>query len=232
MKELNEYLKNLNEYFKERIESIFIYGSNAHVEESLLKNNINLMIITDKIEGDDIKQLSKPTNKWMKNNPIPIFMGLEEWYDSSDVYAMEYSDIKDNHKILVGKNIIENIQIEKSDIRLQCETETKNLLMRLRSHYLQYADNPERVLDSFIPVTKTIIAIFKAILKIKEIKVPEKNTDIIKSVGELLNINEDFYLKLVCTKEQHCKLKKEEIYETTNTLIHELSKLLKHVNNL
>ncbi len=33
-------------------------------------------------------------------------MNIAEWYSSFDVYAIEYSDIRENYRIIYGENII------------------------------------------------------------------------------------------------------------------------------
>lgn len=237
MKELDILLNNLKENFGERLKSVFIYGSKSHLENEELNSDINLMVITDKITGEDLKNCSKEIAKWVKaKNPAPIFMGEKEWFSSCDVYAMEYSDIKENHRIIFGEDLICSLEIKKEDIRFQCESETKNLLMRFRSHYLQNANSSfssaKEMKKSITPVIKTCTAIFKAILRIKDINAPKSPYEILNRMCEIADINKSLYEKLLCNKEKNCNMKDKEVFEVADEIVFELSKLLEYTNNL
>lgn len=241
MKQLDKFIENLENIFPKRLKSVFVYGSKANLDSDELDSDINLMIITDTLSGKDIKKCSKPALEWIgkskfglnKNlNPEPVFMGEDEWFGSADVYAMEYADIKDNHKIVYGENLICSIKVKKEDLRLQCEAETKNLLMRFRSHYLVYANNPKETEKSITPVTKSCIAIFKTILRLKDIEVPKSKYEIVNKINQITAIDKNLFEKLLCNKEKHCKTNKKELEQTTDAIVSELTKLLKYVNNL
>lgn len=238
MKQLNNFITELKDIFGKRLKSIFIYGSKACLDEDELESDINLMIVTDVLTGDDLKKCSESSLRWMgkgigkKRNPEPVFMGENEWFNSADVYAMEYADIKENHKILFGENLICNIKVKKEDLRFQCEAETKNLLMRFRSHYLRYAKSASEMQKSITPVIKTCIAIFKAILRIKNIEVPKSKYEIVNKIHQITAIDKPLFEKLLCSKEKFCSLNKKETYETADAIVIELTKLLGYVNNL
>ena len=167
-----------------------------------------------------------------EKNPLPVFMGEREWFNSADVYAMEYSDIKDNHKILYGENLICSLNIKKEDLRLQCEAEMKNLLMRFRKHYLLFADNPKEINNALFSVTKTINAIFKAILRLKEIEVSKSAYANLNKICEIFDADKQFYEKLLCAKDRHCKFSKAETYKLADEAIMQLEKLLEFINNM
>lgn len=238
MKQLDNYISDLKNIFGKRLKSIFVYGSKANLDTEELKSDINLMIITETLTGEDLNAVSTSSLKWMKNgffsskNPEPVFMGEQEWFNSSDVYAMEYADIKENHKIIYGEDVVCSVNVKKEDLRLQCERETKNLLMRFRSHYLLNAESPRGMKESIKPVIKTCMAIFKTILRLKDISVPKSNYEVIEKLHAITAIDRNLFEKLLCNKEKYCNMTKKEVYETADKTVSELTKLLKYVNNL
>ena len=165
---MEKFIDNLKNILQERLISVFMYGSKVKYSQELVKTDMNVMVIVKNLSGNDIRACSEIVNKWMKaKNPIPVFMEREEWFHSSDVYAMEYADIKAEHRILYGEDLISDLNVDPDNIRFQCEQETKNLLMRFRQFYLENAHSPKRLKDSFVPLAKTCNAIFKAILRVK-----------------------------------------------------------------
>lgn len=236
MKKLDKFLEDIKKVFGSKLKSVFIYGSKANAE--LLDNDINLMVIAENVTGEDLQKCSKSVREWMgafweKNkNPLPVFMGEKEWFNSVDVYAMEYSDIKANHKILYGENLICSLNIKKEDLRLQCESEMKNLLMRFRGSYIVCASDYRAVNKSLIPVIKTINAIFKAVLRLKEIEVSKSPYDNLNKICEIVDIDKSFYEKLLCAKEKHCGFSKKETYAIADEAVVQMDKLLEYINNM
>lgn len=240
MQKLNKFIEDTKNIFGKKLKSIFIYGSKAYYENPQNESDLNLMVIVENLTGEDLKNCFNPVRQWMgegnifdKNkNPMPVFMGEKEWFNSSDVYAMEYADIKENHKIIYGDDLICDICIKKEDLRLQCESEMKNLLMRFRGHYLMNSGCTKAINNSFIPIMKTLNAIFKAILRLKDIEVSNSAYENLNKICEMTNLDKTFFEKLLCAKEKHCKFSKKETYEMADNAVIELQKLLEYINNL
>ena len=104
--------------------------------------------------------------------------------------------------------------------------------MQFRAHYLMNAHSHIMLQKSLVPLTKTLNAIFKAILRIKNIEVSKSPYENLNKIHSLFAINKSFYEKLLCHKEKHCTLNKKEAIDTADTAVAELQKLLDYVNNL
>lgn len=230
---MEKFINELKNLLKERLSSVFMYGSKVKYDLNLIKSDVNIMVIVENLSGSDICACSSAVKRWIKQgNPPPVFMDREEWFHSSDVYAMEYADIKSAHRILHGEDLVSAITVDTDNIRFQCEQETKNLLMRFRGFYLENADNPRRLKDSFMPLTKTCNAIFKAILRVKFTDVPDEKTDIIKKVNEITGLNTGVYEKLLCYKRKQCKMNNKETINFANEIVGSLTLLLNYTNNM
>lgn len=240
MQKLNRFIEEITGVFDKRLKSIFIYGSKAGSESPQHETDLNLMIIVESLTGEDLKNCFTPVRRWTgeasifdrNKNPMPVFMGEKEWFNSADVYAMEYTDIKENHKILYGEDLICGIDIKKEDLRLQCEAEAKNLLMRFRGHYLMNSRCAKSVGDSFIPLVKTLNAIFKAVLRLKDLEVSVLAGENLGKVCEMADLDREFFEKLLCAKERRCGFSKKETYAMADMAVIQLQKLLEFVNNL
>ena len=112
MKNLDKLIESLKEKLGDNLASVIAFGSQANVEDA--KNNLNLMIVTNTLNAEDLYSMSNPIKKWVKaKNPIPVVMNKDEWYSSFDVYSIEYADIRENHRIVYGENLIPSIYINK-----------------------------------------------------------------------------------------------------------------------
>ena len=230
---MEKFIDNLKNILQERLISVFMYGSKVKYSQELVKTDMNVMVIVKNLSGSDIRACSEIINKWMKaKNPIPVFMDREEWFHSSDVYAMEYADIKAEHRILYGEDLISDLNVDPDNIRFQCEQETKNLLMRFRQFYLENAHSPKRLKDSFVPLAKTCNAIFKAILRVKFTDIPSEKEDIIKKLAEISGLEASTYIKLLGYKRKQCKMNDKETIAFADEIVDALTKLLDYTNNM
>ena len=230
---MEKFIDNLKNILQERLISVFMYGSKVKYSQELVKTDMNVMVIVKNLSGSDIRACSEIVNKWMKaKNPIPAFMDREEWFHSSDVYAMEYADIKAEHRILYGEDLISDLNVDPDNIRFQCEQETKNLLMRFRQFYLENAHSPKRLKDSFVPLAKTCNAIFKAILRVKFTDIPSEKEDIIKKLAEISGLEASTYIKLLGYKRKQCKMNDKETIAFADEIVDALTKLLDYTNNM
>lgn len=230
---MEKFIDNLKNILQERLISVFMYGSKVKYSQELVKTDMNVMVIVKNLSGSDIRACSEIVNKWMKaKNPIPVFMDREEWFHSSDVYAMEYADIKTEHRILYGEDLISDLNVDPDNIRFQCEQETKNLLMRFRQFYLENAHSPKRLKDSFVPLAKTCNAIFKAILRVKFTDIPSEKEDIIKKLAEISGLEASTYIKLLGYKRKQCKMNDKETIAFADEIVDALTKLLDYTNNM
>lgn len=227
------YLNELKNNLGDRLDSVFVYGAKSGIPVYDLKNDINLMVIVNRLKAQDLKTCAKATLKWTRNtreNPVPVFMSTAEWFSSSDIYPMEYADIKDRHHILYGEDLINSVEVNRDDLRLQCEQETKNLLMRFRKFYIMNAEN-KKLIDEMIRVSvKSCYAIFKTILRLKEISVPINKKEILDKMSELTIIDKIFYECMTFPDTKCYKL--YETQETAQNFINAVDRLLAYTNNI
>ena len=121
-------------------------------------------------------------------------MGRIEWFASGDVYPMEYSDIKDRHKILYGEDVVSDLKIDKCHLRLQCESETKNLLIRLRQGYVANSSDKKAINELIQNSKKSLLAIFKAILRLtSDEKVPGDKNEVIKRASTITGFDSEIF---------------------------------------
>ena len=227
MRQLNEFIAELKQNFGERLLSVVVFGSNANREKIMVKSNVDLMLIFDKFSGEDLLKISPFAKKWIKaKNPYPIMMSVEEFYSSKDVYALEYSDIKWNYEIVYGQDYIANLPIMANDLRFQSEREVKALLMKLRGFYLQYGNNSKSLREALVRTIKSVLVVFRAILRLRGVQPSVYKKDLIYQVAEVFNIDVDIYQILLAEKEKRTKIKSSDLKKIYLATVNKLSSLL------
>lgn len=229
MKNLDKLVSSLKENLSDNLLSIIAFGSQANVEDA--KNNLNLMIVTNNLDAENLYEISKPIKKWVKaKNPIPVIMNKDEWYSSFDVYAIEYADIKSNYKIIYGEDLTQSISINKYFLRLQCESELKSLLLKYKNNFLMNIKSDKEMKKLLMNVIKTLLVIFRSILRLHDSEVPYRAVDIIEFASRYLNFNKIVMTKLAKVKYENDDYTKQELIFIEAELLKDIQNLLKQVD--
>ena len=229
MKNLDKLLESLKAELGENLASVIAFGSQANVEDT--KNNLNLMIVTNTLNAENLYAISKPIQKWVKaKNPIPVIMNRDEWYSSFDVYAIEYSDIRENYRLIYGENLVQSIGINKYFLRLECESELKSLLLKYKNNFLMNVRSDKEMKKVLSQVIKTLLVIFRSVLRLHDCAVPYRAIDIIEFVSNYLNFNKIVMLKLAKVKYEGDDYTKQELMYIEAELVKDIQHILKQVD--
>lgn len=230
--------QNLEDTFGEKLVSVILYGSCA---TSACENNfsdINLIVVIDNLLAIDLKNATAALKDFRKTkNPLPLFMDEEEWFNSCDVYPIEYLDIKERYSILYGEDVVKPLVIEKTNLRLQCEHEIKNLLIKLRQNYLAQSSDLKAIEELLLKSSKSFFALFRAILRLTQDTVPFDHAEVIDSLAEKVKIDKEVFLKLLNLRQKSNWLGSKAIskneYETTiQKLIDSTNEILKYIDKI
>ncbi len=231
MSKLDKFVKQLEDILGDNLLSVMMFGSQVSVEPEKLKSNINLMIVLDHLTSDDLKNISKPVKKWVKaKNPIPVVMGKAEWYSSFDVYALEYSDIKEKHRVVYGTNFAKDINVDKHYLRLQCESELKSLYLKFRNSYLLNMNRDGEMKKLANNVIKTLLVIFRGVIRLKGDLVPEASEYIILQAANYMDLDCNLLIKMAKIRENQDAYGNQEIREVSAKLVSVLQDILRQLD--
>ena len=229
MKNLDIFVESLKENLGDNLRAVIAFGSQANVRDA--KSNLNLMIVTNTLTAENLYAISKPVKKWVKaKNPLPVVMTNDEWYSSFDVYAIEYSDMKDNYKLIYGEDLVNTVNINKYYLRLQCEAVLKSLLLKYKNNFLMNIRSDREMKKVLDKVIKTLLVIFRAVLRLHDCNVPYRAVDIIDSVSNYLSFNKIVLNKLAKVKYEGESCNKQELLFIENQLLIDIQSLLKQVD--
>ena len=112
-------------------------------------------------------------------------MTVDEWRRSSDVFPMEYADILERHRVLVGDPPFEGLRISGEHLRLQLEQQVMGKLLQLRQGALLAGTNGDRQLELISASISTILVLFRAVLRLKGERPSADKSDVVTRVAAL-----------------------------------------------
>lgn len=146
------------------------------------------------------------------------------------VYSIEYADIKENYRIIYGENLIPTISINKYFLRLQCESELKSLLLKYKNNFLMNVKSDREMKKLLNNVIKTLLVIFRSVLRLHDSAVPYRAVDIIEFASNYLSFNKIVISKIAKVRYENEDYTKQELLFIEAELVKDIQNILKQVD--
>ena len=192
---------------KEIIHSITITGSALTNDFDPEISDVNSVFVLHAMDLEFLEFLA-PLGKTYGKKRIasPLIMTPEYILNSLDVFPMEFLNIRLLHETIFGEDIFQNLVIDRSDLRLQCERELKARLIGLRQGYLSSSGDAKILTDLFINTISGYIPLFRGIILILGKEPPTRNEDVLTVLEEVSGVNTRVFGTVLKQKKQKTKL--------------------------
>ena len=134
---LNRFSASLQQLLKDNLVSISLYGSILRSDFISGRSDLNLLVITRKLTLEDLKTVCDECSTAKSLGLSPFFMTREDLETSADVFPIKFMAMQERRRVVFGADVLADIRIQPTYVRLRCEQEIKNLLLRLRTSYLR-----------------------------------------------------------------------------------------------
>lgn len=133
VQKLQELVDRLQKAHPERLVSVILYGSAVTGDHHQEFSDLNVLCVLTRVSPAALGA-SEPIFKWWRaqGNPSPLLLSEEEVRTSTDCFPIEFHDMQERRRVLFGKDVIENLVVDKSFYRAQIEHELRAKLLRLR----------------------------------------------------------------------------------------------------
>ena len=164
---LDELVSQLRAAYGDALRSVVLYGSAAGGEHIPKRSDYNVLVIAAALPADRLRAAAAVGAAWTAaGNPPPMTLTTAEWRASSDIFAMEYADILERHRVLHGAPPFEGISVARQDLRLQVEREAMGKLLQFRQGVLAAGNDGRRQLALLEASLSTLMTIFRAVARL------------------------------------------------------------------
>ena len=163
------------------LHSVVLYGAAAHGDAYEDCHQFHVLIVLRDMSLTKLATIAEPVSWWLrKKQPMPRIFSPEFLADAADVFPIEILDIVDHHFVLVGEDPFADLKVETKHLRIQCERELREKMLRLREGYLQAWSRPkqlQRLLSESFPA---FVQIFRGCLRLGDDDVPLHDSDVVQ----------------------------------------------------
>ncbi len=228
-----EITDDFRKIFGDDLISIILYGHGAGHDYIPGKSEISFLIVLSEEGIDDLGRAIAAVARWRKRGvAVPLFMTKFYITSSLDSYPVEFLNIKKNHHLVYGENILDELSIDPSYLRLQAERELKGKLILLRTAFLETEGRTKQIRHLIKVSLHAFISIFNALLYLKDIEIPHGKREVIAAAGKALSINPDIFLKCMDIAEGVGSFSSVDIHAVFLTYMREVKMLSEMVDGM
>jgi len=228
---LESFVEKIKHIYGKGFLSAILYGSAASGEFAEKYSNINLLIVLTNTSLAELSKASCLVNSKRFSSISPIFFTEEYMSSSTDVFPIEFLDMKENYRVLDGKDVLAELVIDARNLRFQCEQELKSKLITIKRQYLvtQSRRGLEKLL--FKSFTSTV-HIMRNLLRLKGKNAPYQKYLLLDEIEKEFSVNMTAFDEILWAKSKNMTLSYKDIDSLLVGLVTEVEALIRIVDKM
>lgn len=230
---IQKFTEEMKALFGKNLSSLLLYGSAAGDNFDTERSDINFIIILSKIDMDMLRKYTGVSMKWQKKKvATPLILTEDYILNSADVFPIEFLELKENHILLYGKDILRELTVDLKNLKLQVEEQLKGKLLHLRGGFLDSGEKKEYLEKLLTSSLIAFVPIFRNVLRLMEKGVPVSRGTLFRDFCSEVGLNDRPFFRVWELKGGRTKLTKEEVIELFGEYLSQIERLVEKVDNL
>ena len=205
-KTLNRLVERLTKGFEDRLVSVVLYGSAAVGEHHGRYSDINVLCVLRSVTLRELAD-AEPIFRWWRQlgNPSPLLLSAEELRTSTDCFPIEFTDIRDSHRILHGEDVAEDLEIDTTFYRAQVEYQLRAKLLRLRQKAGAVLSDRDLLLKLMAESLSTFCVLIRHALRLAGEKCGSEKREIVSCASQRFGMDPQSFTTLLDLREKKIK---------------------------
>src|SRR5688572_24945920 len=138
----------LREAYGDSLRAVVLYGDAADTAPGATTDELPLLVIADALPVQALDRAAAATREWIAGgHPAPLTLTVAEWRSSADVFAIEYADVIERHRVLYGTLPLDGVTVRPEDVRRELEEQVLGKLLKLRRGVMEAGGDATRERD-------------------------------------------------------------------------------------
>jgi len=209
---------------------VILYGSGASGDHTGKHSDYNLMVVTHRLKLLGLQNISKAVVPWVKQgNPAPLFVTLEDLQGFVEVFPVEITDIKENHRVLFGEDPFTDLPVSHENLKLELEHELRGKVLQLKTQFMMTEGKPKKVEQLLIRSLSTFLVLFKTALWLFNVKPPVRKMEALKRLQEMAPFDIEVF-QIVDRLKRGEKIKGLDVLQTFEKYLESIENIIGKMN--
>jgi hypothetical protein len=209
---IDEFVKRARAAAGDNLESIILYGSAASGQFDPEFSDLNLFCVLRDSSYAKLAELAPAVQWWHgQKQPPPMIMTRAELESTTDVFTIELLDMKRHHRVLLGDDVLQALDVPMRFHRVQVEYELREKLILLRQRTL-LASKEEHLWELLLQSATSFTTLFRHALIALGQDAPEDNREIVQRLSRLVGFDPAAIEQVLDVRARKLERKKAEVY--------------------
>jgi hypothetical protein len=187
---LQALVRGLTETVGPRLKSVVLYGSAARGDFVPKTSDLNLIVVVETLDPATLEALAPLVRRFARRgHPVPRLFSPSLIVGSADTFPIEFLEIQASRIVLHGEDPFAGVAIRRDCLRLQCEREIKEKMMRLREGYVLCHDRTRALRRLLAGSYPAFAALFRGGLHLMGRQVPARSGDVVAAFCEAAGLD-------------------------------------------
>lgn len=162
---LNEFVGRLRDAGGDNLVSVILYGSAADGEFHAKYSDLNLLCVVRDPSFAALGRLFAAVDWWRKKkHHAPLVLTANELKDTTDVFSIEFTDMKQRYRVLYGEDVLRDLVVPMHWHRAQLEYELREKLFLLRRTLLADRNNEKALWEIMLNSLSSFTTLLRHVL--------------------------------------------------------------------
>ncbi len=232
---IRPFLQEVVDKFSAKIHSINVTGSGITEDFDPKVSDVNSIVTLKEMDLEFLELIAPLGRKYGKHKvAAPLIMTPEYIRTSLDVFPVEFLNFKLVHATVYGEDILKNLEINRMDLRHQCERELKVKLIWLRQGYISSAGDRKLLTQGFVDSISGYIPLFRGIIVLLGKEPPVLHADVVTELGNVSDVDTSVFARVLREKHEKTRLTIERlntIFEDYYSVTERLRKIVDEITD-
>ena len=203
---LTQLVEKLQATYKDHLISVVLYGSGASGDRQEKFSDYNVLCVLTELTRRELAA-SEPIFRWWREqgSPAPLLLTEQEVRTCTDCFAIEFHDIKRDHQVLYGKDVVADLEIDDAFYRAQVEHDLRAKLLRLRQKASGMLSDANLLRRLLLDSISTFCVLFRHALVLHGFEAPARKREVIQAARQHFAFDAAPFERLLDIREERIK---------------------------
>jgi hypothetical protein len=227
----DDLIREIREAAGEGVVGIVLYGSAAGADYHAAGSDQNILVLIEDAGMPTLASLAPIVRRWVGvGNPPPLLMTRAEWSRRADVFAMEYSDMLERHRVLYGTFPTKGIVVSRHDLRRQLESEAMGKLLRFRRGAMSAGGDVQRLRSLVEDAFPSMQALLRGVLHLHGESALGATEEVVTRAAALAGFRAEPILAVLAYRRGTATLRDDVVMSVVEGYLGELQAVLAYVD--
>lgn len=204
---LVQLVAKLKNVLPDQLDAVVLYGSAVDHEFAEGFSDVNVLVTLKSADAAALKAAAPVVDWWVgQRHPVPVVMSTTELAQSADVFAIEFLDMHQRHRVLHGGDPLTTLYIPRDLHRVQVERELRTAVVKLRQAYL-LAKGDDAISKLMGSSVSSFATLFRHALIVCGQETPIEKRAAVETIGRYLNVDVTAVLQVLDIREKRATAK-------------------------